>query len=71
MPLQATRAEPSRRDFPRTFWHLPCGRTSSDWSSLGIVAEDWDDNGHGGIIHNSVVVFDVRPGNPKNIHHVG
>ncbi len=34
----------------------------------GIVAEDWDDNGHGGIIHNSVVVFDVRPGNPKNIH---
>ena len=34
----------------------------------GIVADDWDDNEHGGIIHDSVVVFDVRPGNPKNIH---
>ncbi len=33
----------------------------------GIVAADWDDNEHSGIIHNSVVVFDVRPGNPKNI----
>ena len=33
----------------------------------GIVAEDWDENEYSGIIHNSVVVFDVRPGNPKNI----
>ena len=33
----------------------------------GIVAEDWDENPYKGIIHNSVVVFDVRPGNPKNI----
>ena len=33
----------------------------------GIVPDDWDDNEHGGIVHNSVVVFDVRPGNPKNI----
>ena len=34
----------------------------------GIVADGWDDNEYGGIIHDSVVVFDVRPGNPKNIH---
>ncbi len=34
----------------------------------GIVAPDWDENEHQGIIHDSVVVFDVRPGNPKNIH---
>jgi sulfate/thiosulfate-binding protein len=34
----------------------------------GIVADDWDDNEYGGIIHDSLVVFDVRPGNPKNIH---
>jgi sulfate transport system substrate-binding protein len=34
----------------------------------GIVADNWDDNEFGGIIHDSVVVFDVRPGNPKNIH---
>jgi sulfate transport system substrate-binding protein len=33
----------------------------------GIVADDWDENEYGGIIHDSVVVFDVRPGNPKNI----
>jgi sulfate/thiosulfate-binding protein len=34
----------------------------------GIVPDNWDDNQYGGIIHDSVVVFDVRPGNPKNIH---
>ncbi len=33
----------------------------------GIVADDWDENEYGGIVHDSVVVFDVRPGNPKNI----
>jgi sulfate transport system substrate-binding protein len=33
----------------------------------GIVAQDWAGNEHGGIIHDSIVVFDVRPGNPKNI----
>jgi sulfate transport system substrate-binding protein len=33
----------------------------------GIVAPDWADNPYGGIVHNSIVVFDVRPGNPKNI----
>lgn len=34
----------------------------------GIVAPDWADNEHGGIVHNSVVSFAVRPGNPKGIH---
>jgi sulfate transport system substrate-binding protein len=33
----------------------------------GIVAPDWDDNEHAGIVSNSVVVFAVRPGNPKGI----
>jgi sulfate/thiosulfate transport system substrate-binding protein len=33
----------------------------------GIVAEDWDENDHGGIVSNSVVVLAVRPGNPKGI----
>ncbi|MCY7418757.1 MAG: sulfate ABC transporter substrate-binding protein [Chloroflexi bacterium] len=33
----------------------------------GIVAPDWAENPYGGIIHHSIVVFDVRPGNPKNI----
>jgi sulfate transport system substrate-binding protein len=34
----------------------------------GIVAPDWDENPYGGIIHDSVAVFAVRPGNPKGIH---
>jgi sulfate/thiosulfate transport system substrate-binding protein len=33
----------------------------------GIVADDWDDNEYGGIVHNSVVALAVRPGNPKGI----
>ena len=33
----------------------------------GIVAADWDDNEYDGIVHNSVVAFAVRPGNPKGI----
>lgn len=33
----------------------------------GIVAADWDETPYKGIIHDSVVVFDVRPGNPKDI----
>jgi sulfate transport system substrate-binding protein len=33
----------------------------------GIVAPDWDENEHGGIVHNSIVVLMVRPGNPKGI----
>jgi sulfate transport system substrate-binding protein len=34
----------------------------------GIVAADWDDAEHQGIVHDSVVAFAVRPGNPKGIH---
>jgi len=33
----------------------------------GIVAPDWDENEHGGIVHDSVVVLAVRAGNPKGI----
>jgi sulfate/thiosulfate-binding protein len=33
----------------------------------GIVAPDWDENEHAGIVHNSVVALAVRPGNPKGI----
>lgn len=33
----------------------------------GIVPADWDENEHGGIVHDSVVVLAVRPGNPKGI----
>ena len=33
----------------------------------GIVAEDWDSGEYKGIVSDSVVVFAVRKGNPKNI----
>jgi sulfate/thiosulfate transport system substrate-binding protein len=33
----------------------------------GIVAPDWDQNEHAGIVTDSVVTLMVRPGNPKNI----
>jgi sulfate/thiosulfate-binding protein len=33
----------------------------------GLVAEDWDQSKYGGFVTNSVVVFAVRKGNPKNI----
>lgn len=33
----------------------------------GIVSPDWDENDQQGIVSNSVVVFAVRPGNPKGI----
>lgn len=33
----------------------------------GLVAEDWDAGPNKGVVSSSVVVFAVRPGNPKNI----
>jgi len=33
----------------------------------GLVPKDWNANSHKGIITDSVVVFSVRPGNPKGI----
>src|SRR5919206_2929157 len=33
----------------------------------GLVAKDWNADAHKGMITNSVVVFVVRKGNPKNI----
>jgi sulfate transport system substrate-binding protein len=33
----------------------------------GLVAEDWADDEYNGIVTDSVVVFIVRPGNPKGI----
>jgi sulfate transport system substrate-binding protein len=33
----------------------------------GLVAEDWNQNAHNGIVQDSVVVFVTRPGNPKGV----
>ncbi len=34
----------------------------------GLVESDWADDEYNGMVTDSVVVFAVRPGNPKNIH---
>jgi len=34
----------------------------------GLVASNWDQNAYHGVVTDSVVVFVVRKGNPKNIH---
>src|SRR5436190_13168279 len=34
----------------------------------GIVPSDWDKNAYHGMVTDSVVVFVVRDGNPKNVH---
>jgi sulfate/thiosulfate transport system substrate-binding protein len=33
----------------------------------GLITHDWTDAPDGGMVSSSVVVFDVRPGNPKNL----
>ena len=33
----------------------------------GIVDSNWDQNSYNGFVQDSVVVFVVRKGNPKNI----
>ena len=37
----------------------------------GIVADDWDENEHDGIVHNSVVVAGRAPGQPEGHHRLG
>lgn len=34
----------------------------------GLITHDWQNDKNGSIVATSDVVFDVRPGNPKNIH---
>jgi sulfate/thiosulfate transport system substrate-binding protein len=36
----------------------------------GVVDANWDEQPYGGIAHDTVVVFIVRRGNPKQIHNV-
>jgi sulfate/thiosulfate transport system substrate-binding protein len=34
----------------------------------GLITHDWTQAPDGGMVSSSVVVFDVKPGNPKNLH---
>lgn len=35
--------------------------------NAGLIGEDWRENEYGGMVHSSVAVFLVRPGNPEGI----
>jgi sulfate/thiosulfate transport system substrate-binding protein len=35
----------------------------------GLITDDWTQEADAGIVASSIVVFDVRPGNPKNIEN--
>ena len=72
--LQRTRSAPRATSRGRS---RPASRPTSSTSSIepdmqalvdaGIVADDWDQDNYNGIVQDSVVVFVVRKGNPKNI----
>lgn len=47
--------------------HFSLGSDVTRLVDAGLVAEDWDQGANGGTVTRSVVVFAVRPGNPKNI----
>ena len=50
-----------------TWWRCPWRRTSTSWWSPARSTKDWANDKYDGFVTNSVVVFTVRKGNPKNI----
>ena len=53
---------------PADVLHLSLEPDVTRLVDAGLVAEDWNEGEHEGIVQNSVVVFTVREGNPENIH---
>ena len=47
--------------------HFSLGSDVTRLVDAGLVADDWDKGANKGNVTSSVVVFAVRPGNPKNI----
>jgi sulfate/thiosulfate transport system substrate-binding protein len=43
---------------------LSLGPDVDEIASAGLITHDWTDTADGGMVSSSVVVFDVRPGNP-------
>jgi sulfate transport system substrate-binding protein len=52
---------------PADLVHLSLETDMTNLVAEGIVAEDWNQGEHAGILQNSVVSFLVREGNPKDI----
>jgi sulfate/thiosulfate transport system substrate-binding protein len=52
---------------PADVVHLSLEPDMTRLVDAGLVAEDWSQNEHDGIVQDSVVVFVTRPGNPKGV----
>ncbi len=52
---------------PADYVHFSVASDVTRLVKEGLVAEDWNKNETEGVVSSSVVVFAVRPGNPKNI----
>jgi sulfate/thiosulfate transport system substrate-binding protein len=52
---------------PADIVHLSLEPDVTRLVDAGLVSEDWNQNEYNGIVEDSVVVFAVRPGNPKNV----
>src|SRR5205814_4099515 len=54
---------------PADYVHLSIQPDMQNLVDAGIVDSNWDQNTYHGIVQDSVVVFVVRNGNPKNIQN--
>ena len=61
---RAGRSPPASRRTSSTSRWRP---TSTAWWRSKLVSPNWDQNKYNGIVANSLIVFVVRPGNPKHI----
>jgi sulfate transport system substrate-binding protein len=52
---------------PADYVHFSVSSDVTRLVDAGLVADTWDDGPNNGIVSSSIVVFAVRPGNPKNI----
>ena len=50
---------------------LSLGPDVDEIADAGLITHDWTDAPDGGMVSTSVVVFDVRPGNPTRDRGLG
>jgi sulfate transport system substrate-binding protein len=53
--------------YPADIVALSLGPDVDEIADAGLITHDWTQESDGGMVTTSVVVFDVRPGNPKGI----
>jgi sulfate/thiosulfate transport system substrate-binding protein len=62
-----TQAQNTVNGFPADVVALSLAPDVDMIKQAGLITRDWTQGPDGGMVSTSVVVFDVRPGNPKNI----